>query len=211
MAVWVQLTQNVHIEDKGRMQQRVAGDWVHVGKQYARQLIMDGKALSPFPETAVVEEPEGTSGIMLFGRGDAPDVGVDTSDEGLWEMRWHKTVFFDTSAKVNPVMYPVGFGLVNKWEIAVPLWDYRHLARDEEMDDDEREYTAKVIRDLRVPLYDIRLMFVRRCESTRRLFEAWEAEGEWTRLSFLRALYRTKPLCLALPVTWTGQRAPTHS
>ena len=52
---------------------------------------------------------------------------------------------------------------------------------------------------------------VRRCEATRRLFEAWEGEGEWTKLSFLRSLYRVKPLCLALPVTWTGQRAPTHS
>jgi len=211
MAVWVQLTQSTHIEERGRLVQKHAGDWVQVGKQYARQLVVEGKALSPFPETTVVEEPEGTTGIMLFGRGDPPEVGVETSDDGAWELRWHKTAFLDTSAKVNPVMYAVGFGLVNQWEIAAPLWNYDHLARDEEMDDEERAYTASVIRDLRVPLYDIRLMFVRRCEATRRLFETWEGEGEWTRLSFLRALYRVKPMILALPVTWSGQKAPTHS
>ena len=212
MAVWVQLTQSIHMEEKGRMVQKHAGDWIQVGKQYAQHLVIEGKAISPFPETTVVEEPEGTSGIMVFGRGDAPEVGVETADDGLWELRWHKTGFFDTSAKVNNVMFPVGFGLLNQWEIAVPLWDYRKLARDEEgADEDELTYTASVIRDLRVPMYDIRLMFVRRCEATRRLFETWEGEGQYTRLSFLRSLYRVKPLVLALPVTWTGQHAPTHS
>jgi len=77
------------------------------------------------------------------------------------------------------------------------------------MDDEMRTYTQKVVRDLRVPLYDIRFMVMRRCENTRRLLEVWEGEGEYTRLSFLRSLYRVKPLVLALPCTWTGQWAPT--
>ena len=211
MAVWVQLTQNVHMEEKGRMRQYHPGDWVRVGRHYALQLVADGKAISPFPESVAVEEPEGTSGIMLFGGGDAPQVGVDVSGDGVWELRWHKTAFWSTDAPVNLAFFAIGFGLVTRWEIAVPMWNYDHLARDEPMDDDERAYTEEIIRDLRVPLYDIRFMVIRRCENTRRLLETWEGEGEWTRLSFLRSLYRVKPLCLALPVTWTGQRAPTHS
>jgi len=211
MAVWVQLVQSMHIEERGIMVQKYPGDWIEVGKQFARRLVAEGKAVSPFPETVVVEEPEGTSGIMVFGRGDAPEVGVETSDEGVWEMRWHKTAFFDTSASVNPVFFAVGLGLVTRWEIAAPLWDYRRLARDEEASDEELAYTASVIRDLRVPLYDVRLMFVRRCEGTRRLFEMWADDGQHTRLGFLRSLYRAKPLILALPVTWTGQHAPTNS
>jgi len=211
MPVWVQLIQSMHIEDRGKLRQYHAGDWANVGKQLALQWVADGKAVSPFPETVAVEEPEGTSGIMMFGGGDEPSVGVDVSRDGLWEMRWHKTAFWSSDSKVNLAMFAIGFGLINKWEVAVPLWDYRHLARDEEMDDDEREYTAKVIRDLRVPLYDIRLMFMRRCENTRRLLEVWEGEGQWTRLSFLRSLYRVKPLVLALPVTWTGQWSPVDA
>ena len=208
MAVWVQLTQSTHIEERGRMTQYHPGDWIHVGKQYALQLVADGKALSPFPESVAVEEPEGTSGIMLFGSGDEPEVGVDVSRDGVWEMRWHKTAFWSSDTPVNLAFFAIGFGLVNRWELAVPLWDYRHLAQDEPMAEDERAYTQKVIRDLRVPLYDIRFMVMRRCENTRRLLEVWEGEGEYTRLSFLRSLYRVKPLVLALPVTWTGQWAP---
>lgn len=209
MAVWVQLVQPMHIEERGMLRQYYAGDWVHVGKQLALQWVADGKAISPFPETVAVEEPEGTSGLMVFGKGDIPEIGIEYSQEGSWELRWHKTCFWFPSAPVNAAMFAIGFGLINKWEMAVPLWDYRHLARDEEMSDTERQYTESIIRDLRVPLYDIRLMFMRRCESTRRLLEVWESEGEWTPLSFLRSLYRVKPLILALPVTWTGQWAPT--
>jgi hypothetical protein len=200
----------MHIEVAGRQQQYQAGDWVRVGKQLALQWIADGKVISPFPESVTVEEPEGTSGLMIFGHSDdAPELGIDVSDDGLWELRWHKTGFWSSDAPVNAAMFAVGFGLITNWEIAVPLWDYRHLARDEQMDDDERAYTQRIIRDLRVPLYDIRLMFVRRCENTRRLFEVWEGESERTRLSFLRSLYRVKPLVLALPASWTGQWVPT--
>lgn len=209
MAVWVQLRQPMHIEMRGKTEQYYPGDWVQVGKQLALAWVAEGKALSPFPEAVAVEEPEGTTGLMLFGGGDAPDLGIDYSSEGVYELRWHKTAFWSTDAPVHSAMFAIGFGLISRFEIAVPLWDYRHLAQDEQVEDDEREYTQKVIRDLRVPMYDIRLMFVRRCENTRRLFDAWEAEHSYTRLGFLRALYQVKPLVLALPVTWTGQWAPT--
>ena len=212
MPVWVQLFQPMHIEERGKLRQYQRGDWVKVGKQLALQWVAAGQCQSPFPETVAVEEPEGTSGLMVFGRtDDVPELGIDVADDGLFELRWHKTAFWQSAVYVNPALFAVGFGLINRWEIALPLWDYRHLARDETMDDDEREYTQRIIRDLRVPLYDIRLMFVRRCENTRRLLEVWEGEGEWTRLSFLRSLYRVKPLVLALPVTWTGQYSPTNS
>jgi len=209
MPVWVQLQQQHHHEQQGQRKMYQAGDWLKVGKQLARQWIADGIAVSPYPESVTVEEPEGTTGIMLFGGGDAPEVGVESSPDGLWELRWHKTCFLQSSAPVKTVMYSIGFGLINQWEIAVPLFDYRHLARDEEMSDEERIYTERIIRDLRVPLYDTRLMFVRRCEATRRLMDVWDAENSRTRLSFLRSLYRVKPLVLALPCTWTGQWAPT--
>jgi len=211
MPVWVQLQQVMHHEQHGQVKLYQPGDWVKVGKQLARQWIADGAAVSPYPESVTVEEPEGTTGIMVFGQGDAPEVGVETSRDGLYELRWHKTCFLQVSTPVKAVMYAIGFGLINQWEIAVPLVDYRRLAKDEEATDEEKAYTERIIRDLRVPMYDTRLMFVRRCESTRRLFEVWESEGQYTRLSFLRSLYRVKPLVLALPVTWTGQWAPTNA
>jgi len=103
----------------------------------------------------------------------------------------------------------VGFGLLDVWELAVPLCDYQtlaiHLGSDE-----EKERTKAVIRDLRVPLYDTRLMFVKHCQNTVDLFSRWQKECESSdeRLAFLRALYQVKPFILALPMTWTtGARA----
>lgn len=207
MPVWLQLKQSKYLTDQGKNRQYYPGDWVQVGKQVAKQWIADGTAISPYPNVVAVEEPEGTCGIMAFGPlPNPPEVGVPVCTEAVWELRWGKTCFWNTHANVNHAMYGYGFNFLSRWEMAVPLWDYRHLA-SEEGEQDERADTARIIRDLRVPVYDTRLIFAKRCDSVRRLFELWEHEG-MTRLSFLRALYRVKPLILALPVTWTGQWAP---
>ncbi len=207
MPVWIQLRQSKYLTDRGQHRAYHPGDWVQVGKAVALQWIADGSAIAPYPESVAVEEPEGSAGIMAFGPlKDPPKVGVAVSTEALWELRWGKTCFWDTHAKVNAAFFVYGFGMVERWEMAVPLWDYRHLASDED-NQDEKADTARVIRDLRVPLYDTRLIFARRCDATKRLFELWEHEGTG-KLAFLRALYRVKPLILALPCTWTGQWAP---
>jgi len=93
--------------------------------------------------------------------------------------------------------------------VAVPLWDYDTLARDVGSEE-ERAYTESVIHDLRVPLRDTRLVFVRRCSDTRKLVETWHAErarvpGGEDKLAFLRALYAVKPLVCDLPTVWTNR------
>jgi hypothetical protein len=208
MPVWVQLRKSMYLTENGRNRPFQPGDWVQIGKQLARAWIADGTAVSPFPADLAVEEPAGTCGIMMFGAAERPDVGVPVEDDGRWELRWEKTCFWDVRAPVNPAMYAIGFHLVGRWEAAIPLWDYTQLA-ESEPDSGDVDKTRAVIRDLRVPMYDHRLMFMRRCEATRRLLEAWEQEGPG-RLAFLRALYRVKPLILALPVTWTGQKSPNR-
>lgn len=208
MPVWLQLRQAKVIETQGRSTTYQPGDWVQVGKQLARQWLADGSAYSPFPDVNRVEEPAGTAGIMLFGQvASPPDLGIPVANDAAWELRWDKTLFWDYSVSVKVPLLAVGFQFLDKWQVACPLVDYRHLAQDEEMSEGEKQRTVAVIRDLRVPLYDNRLVFMRRCEDTRRLLEVWDQEGP-SRLAFLRALYITKPLLLALPCTWTGQWAP---
>lgn len=207
MPVWIQLTQPKYISVNGRMTLYHPGDWVQTGKQQAIQWIADGSAI---PRDASLTRPHvepGSAGIMLFGSKDKIDVGIPCALDGEWEIRWERTCFMQASAPVQPVLIPIGLQLLDTWQVAVPLVDYRVLAADEGSNE-ERAYTASVIRDLRVPLYDTRLVFVRRCEEGEALIEQYKAEG-MTRLGFLRAVYRVKPLILALPVTWTGQWAPT--
>lgn len=207
MPVWVQLNQSKYIVTQGQRVQYHPGDWVRVGKSTAQEWVADGSAIPRDANLMRAEVPKGSSGIMMFGAKTAVEVGVPCSLDGDWAMRWERNLFLQGSTPVNSVLIPVGFQLLSTWEAAVPLVDYRILARDEG-DDKERAYTASIVRDLRVPLYDTRLIFIRRCEAGIALLDQFKQEG-LTRLGFLRALYRVKPLILALPVTWTGQWAPT--
>jgi len=207
VAVWVQLKQAKYITTQGKMTPYQPGDWVKVGSSMARQWIADGTAIARDPNLNRVQIAPGSAGIMMFGAKDKIEINIECSLDGDWAMRWERTLFLQGSTPVQAALIPVGFDLLRTWEVAVPLVDYRILAQDEG-DEEEQAYTAKVIRDLRVPLYDTRMIFMRRCESSHALLAQYQAEG-FTRLGFLRALYRVKPLVLALPVTWTGQWAPT--
>jgi hypothetical protein len=112
--------------------------------------------------------------------------------------------------RLRKELVPVGFHLLDTWQVAIPLYDYDklaiHLAQGA-----ERERTAAVLPDLRVPMYAWELMFLRRCDETGELLRVWREEqgaphaephADTLRLSLLRALYRVKPLVLALPTTW---------
>jgi len=104
-----------------------------------------------------------------------------------------------------------GFRFLEHWEAAAPLSE-RDLAEDLGRAE-ERRQTAGLLRDLRVPVYACELLFVRDCDGGRALLAAWQEEmgrgdtgtrgrGDAGRLAFLRALYRVKPLFLALPRSW---------
>jgi len=216
MPVWIQLARPKRISLQGVSKDYYPGDWVAVGKQMAQAWIAAGDAVVPFPQAMTAEEPAGTAGVMVFN-GQASyeaDVGVPF----LWgkdakrELLWEKTIWWDMAAPVQRHFFAIGFKFLDKWQVACPLWDYRELASGEGTEA-ERERTRAVIRELRVPMYDTRLLFMRRCHETRTLVELWDAEsnGQLDKLSFLRALYQVKPLTLALPVTWTAQWAPSEA
>jgi len=68
--------------------------------------------------------------------------------------------------------------------------------------------TEEVIHDLRVPVYDTRVRFIRRNRTTERLMGLWyEERQQGEALAFLRALGRVqpKPLICALPAEWVVQ------
>ena len=127
-----------------------------------------------------------------------------------------KTLFFTSGVKLPWDLLSVGYEFLEKWECAAPVWRYDTLAVDLATGE-ERERTQALLRDLRVPLYAHELLFVKDSPGGNALLEAWQEElalfegrGE-PRLAFVRALYRVKPLFLALPRSWLGQdRATRH-
>ena len=214
--MWIRLLGNYKIEKSGKMVARRAGDWIKVGKQEAGLLIAKGRA--ELPGQDVIREFAGggkDAGILALGSKEAAAIvleelkgklNIKYGDSSPW-LPWEKTIIWDAGVILRTEMIPAGLGLLDTWQIAVPLYDKYGLAIHEG-DEDDRAQTKAIVRDLRVPLYDTRLIFARQCDETKQLFAQWGTErqkGGSARLAFLRAFYLVKPLMLALPITWTGQ------
>lgn len=210
--IWVQLRSVKQIDRAGDTKTFHAGDWVQVGDQLALSWLHNGSAWIP---------PERVQKLMFSGCGIAAlrsipgevETMVQTNDKlsikkvDEPELPFPLTLLWDSRIHLRPELIPVGFALLDTWQVAAPLWDYDELACQIGSDED-RTKTKEVVRDLRVPLYDPGLIFMRRCGDTQKLVETWKAEGGDEKLAFLRALYQTKPMILALPVTWAGKQGP---
>jgi hypothetical protein len=210
--VWVQLLQSKQISVAGDGRNKHPGDWVQVGKYLARQWIEEGAATTPESGLKATVGGPGEIGILVNGDRHAANKilekmsGKISAGYGLPECRWPKTVIWNPDALLRMNLIPVGEELLNTWELAMPLVDYETLAIHLGSTED-RSRTQALIRDLRVPVPDIRLIYMRKCENVERLLAQWYLEKEDStddRLAFLRALYQVKPFWLALPVTWTG-------
>lgn len=209
--MWVQLKSIQYVKDEnGRQTTRHPGDWVNVGKQTA--LLWQARGDAEIPQGTVYRHlTVPGSGVLVRGdieaarqrlRGYQARIEIE---EGAPRLPFKYTVIYTPSALLRQDLVPVGLSFLDTWQLAVPMWDYEELALNAGTDAD-RQRTQEAIRDLRVPMYDTRLMFVRQCEDTERLIAAWRSEmagGGDERLAFLRALYAIKPLILALPMTWT--------
>lgn len=135
---------------------------------------------------------------------------IVASDMTTWP--FERALLVGPAAALPWSLVEAGLHLVETWDAAAPLMvgdDDQHvrLAADIEATDTERKRTAKLLGDLRVPVYASGLLFVRRSEVTIDLIETWRAEmvhGPDERLAFVRALFRCKPKLCALPSIWTG-------
>jgi len=215
--MWVCLRVLKNVVTKGQMRTYHPGDWIAVGRQMAEGWIAAGEAYTLDP-SALGDGFEVTSGIALRGAAAADWAEKLTSLTALhlayytdgWtpELPFAETLIWTPAFELRYDLVAAGFRLLQRWQVAVPLWDYGTLACQVGTPE-ERARTEAIIRDLRVPLRDTRLLFVRRCPETRALMDVWGDElagpdGD-ERLAFLRALYTVKPLICDLPASWTGR------
>lgn len=200
--MWVQLLTCKQIEICGEPQNLQAGDWVDAGKQQARGWITCGDAFVP-KRSNVFSAPD-MAGVVVPNVTDAVTkallpLGLGVT-EGPPSLQYGLTLIWNPKVPLTTKQLYSGFGLLDTWQIAVPLLDYEQLACHVGSDE-ERALTAEIIPDLRIPLYDSRVVFVRRCAAMEDLVSLWQGKGDH---AFLRALYQTKPLILALPKLWRG-------
>ena len=168
--VWVQLTQGKSVEIQGKQRRFVAGDWVEVGKQTALLWISEGAAW--VPEGRAVDLSGDDCGVFILGNlergkeqlGDyVGKIALQHGDTPT--LPWPKTLIYNPSQRLRKELVPVGFHLLNTWQVALPLWDYAELAIGSGGAED-RARTQAIIKDLRVPLYSPDLVFVRRSGDT---------------------------------------------
>lgn len=207
--MWVQLRQAKQINVNGHPTPFQKGDWVEVGRQTAERWKAAGECYIPKTEAATIASLD-SAGVIVT-RASLKDVadklGDFRTEVGEPACTWHKTIVWDGHASARIAMFPIGLRLLDTWEVACPLCSYDRLAISEG-DEDEQARTKAIVRDLRVMLYDPRLLFVRQSEGGERLMAYWKQErgaGNNERLALLRAMYRAKPFVLALPVTWFAQ------
>lgn len=208
MAIWVQLLAMKHVDNNGTQKRYQPGDWVCIGKQTAMRWVAAGEAR--IPNAIKNGLLMAGSGIGVWGRPDAqpqlPDIEFTPLPEKL-SLPYHLTCLWQPPYKLKTDGLAAGFDLLKVWQVACPLWNYDVLAKDVGSAV-AQERTKSVVHDLRIPVYDIRLIFLRRCPETEQLVEQWNEEresGDHDQLTFLRALYIVKPLILALPMTWTQE------
>lgn len=132
---------------------------------------------------------------------------VVVADGSLAETQFDRALIVAPGAVIPWDLLRHGFHFLQRWDGAAPLWRYGKVAADVGAPAEQRR-TQKVTRDLRILLYAHELLFVRDSPDGRALLATWEQEmagdGE-PRLAFLRAVYRVKPLFLALPRTWSSE------
>lgn len=196
--MWVRLRTIKYVSENGRQVTKFPGEWVRIGNQQARQWLAAGDADRPdMPDLQAMPG----CGVVLMGDAAArPPAGLELLRSQEPRLEFARTLLW-SGINFRGDLLTTGFSLLDIWEAAVPIRSYTELARDVG-DDVDRAATRDVVRDLRVPVYDVRLVFLRRCHATRQLLSAWREETGDRSLAFLRAVYKVKPLLCALPTTW---------
>ena len=212
--MWVQLKTVKQIETCGKIRTYQPGDWVDVGKQAARQWLAAGDA--SIPEGMLPELLPADAGLVIRRAQEdntPPDLTglvlalqIHYDPDGMnwlphsYNAIWRPDLHWRTS------LIPVGLHLLQRWQVAAPVASFDYLASDMGSEQD-RERTRAIIHDLRIPVYDTRLIFARRCPAVRKLMAVWHEERKAgdEGLAFLRALYQVNPTILALPTIWVQQ------
>lgn len=217
--MWVKLVVYKQLDQEGKRRGYSPGDWVDVGKQTALQWLRSGEAVLPSQASrqglGALVDLRDCQVVVTGGRDLQRDVlnlypdlavvsGPDVAPTG-------KTLYYDTTlGDVRLDLWASAFGWLDRFDVVCPLLSYDKLAADLGTAK-ERALTKDVVRELRVPVYEPALLWLRHNATTVKLTVAYDHElkrGEGNRhLSFLRALYQTAPLVVAAPPTWLDAKS----
>src|SRR3989304_4599873 len=148
--MWVRLKSIQYVSEHGQQLTKYPGGWVNVGRQKALSWIAEGSADRP-------DQPnlDALPGCGVVTGGDAVIKGLEVFKSGVPVLEFSKTLLW-SGVGFRRDLLATGFHLLDTWEIAVPLLSYDTLACDIG-DEQERDETRRVVRDVRGPVSATRL------------------------------------------------------
>lgn len=222
----VQLLRTRQITENGRVVTRHKGDFVNVPRLTAIQWINKGVARLPGGDVDKLTTDDLRGVTLLVVNGDGVQDSIDkllpeavmiefggVEDlPGALERSERGVVFWSQSLSgVTPDMAQIQQGLaaLDKFDVAYPV--HFSLLAEKIGTKAARTKTEDAIGEMRVPVPEPGLLFIRKSEAGQALAEAWLDElGEDapklsandTRLAFMRALWHVKPTNAPMPENW---------
>lgn len=237
--VWVRAVTVLHVDESGQKKKKRPGEWVEVGRHQARLWLASGQAEIPKISTRNSIQDYGLCGVRvripLFPlsnqipqyQDSAIDISVFgnladrlTLSYGEPAITQDYTIIWKPPLAIVPGAVEMGLIRLHSFEDtdAEPWEMVAMLASETEWansfgSDEERTKTESAIGDLRIPVYDTRLLWVRKTERTEAVISRWAAElrqGADEQHAFLRALYAEHILMCTLPANWLSKHREWH-
>lgn len=193
------------------------GDWIEVKKKRAKKLLASGKA--EIPRQDIMSDVAGFNECGILIRGEEQELLFDSRIEvsfGEISLPYENvTVLLKPNYYITWKAIEAGLLRITNfedtdaepWEMMAMLFD-NNVTADDVGTEDERAKTKELIGDLRLPVYDTDILWVRKTDSTEAVIDRWVKELETSndeKHSFLRALYAERAMMLTLPSGWSSQ------
>lgn len=216
-AHWVRARKPVVRYDlDGAYQHYQPGDWFQANNQEIRELFGRGM-IDSTPQ--VLRDEFGLQGAGLLALGEpAPLPGLDAYGIAFQvgtrlALPWELTVLWKPNTHLTAFGVALGLTRVVRaqgdlaFEMAVALQSNTRLAADVGTPA-ERDKTLALLGDLRLPLFETGVLWVRKTPATEEVIQLWQEEldaGADPTHAFLRVLYTHPVLLCTLPEDWIGQ------
>ena len=192
------------------------GDWFECRNQELLELL--ARKLVDTTAHIIRSEFDGKdSGVFAVGNATPPDgldcFGIEVKRGLVPELPWKRTLIMSAGASTTIESIALGLMRIDTeddfpgWEMAAMLASETQLARDVGSPKD-KERTVELVGGLDVPIYDSRLVWVRRTPATQEVIELWCKElatGADPRHAFIRAIYCQSVKLCTLPAEWIGR------
>jgi len=192
------------------------GDWFEVHNQEMLELLAR-RAVNTTAQVIKAEFKLKDAGVLLLPGAQAPsdieDTGVEVKHADTIELPWSLTAVLDKGALTTTTSTLLGLMRIDcdddypAWEMAAILESATELARDVGTVQ-EKERTLAIVGDLRVPIYNPSMVWIRRTTETENVIQLWNAEkaqGTERHHAFLRAIYQHGVMLCTLPANWIGE------